>query len=328
MKRSLLTIALVVLNGCGGSPHAPEEKYFLIAYNIKVPYWQEAGAGLKKAAQQLQVSAEMTGPDTYDPKEQQAEFQRVVKLKPSGIMISPGDPKLMKGDIDAAIVSGIPVITVDSDAPDSKRLLFIGTNNYQAGLMGGRAAAKEMHGKGNVVVFITAGTANQAERLQGFRDAFESSPQIKIVEVVDLRGDARVAFDRTTDILAKGKPQVDAFLSMESMSAKEVAEVLDRQKAKVQGKIVVSMDAAPGTLEGIEKGLIAATIVQKPFTMAFYGVKILDDLHHHQPASLDHFWAQDAQSPIPTLIDTGATLVDKNNLSRFRQAGDAARSGN
>jgi len=328
MKRLLLAAALVVLYGCGGSPHAPEEKYFLIAYNIKVPYWQEAGAGLKKAAQQLQVAAEMTGPDTYDPKEQQAEFQRVVKLKPSGIMISPGDPKLMKDDIDAAIVSGIPVITVDSDAPDSKRLLFIGTNNYQAGLMGGRTAAKEMHGKGNVVVFITAGTANQAERLQGYRDAFESSPQIKIVEVVDLHGDSRVAFDRTTDILAKGKPQVDAFLSMESMSAKEVAEVLDRQKAKVQGKIVVSMDATPGTLEGIEKGLIAATIVQKPFTMAFYGVKILDDLHHHLPPSLDHFWAQDAQAPIPTLVDTGATLVDKNNLSRFRQAGDAARSGN
>src|SRR5580704_7357323 len=163
MKRSLLTVALVVLYGCGGAPHAADEKYFLIASNIKVPYWQEAGAGLRKAAQQLQVRAEMTGPDTYDPKQQQAELQRVVKLKPSGIMVSPGDPKLLKNDIDAAIASGIPVITVDSDAPDSKRLLFIGTNNYQAGLMGGRTAAKELHGKGNVVVFITSGTANQAE---------------------------------------------------------------------------------------------------------------------------------------------------------------------
>ncbi len=328
MKRSLLTVALVVLYGCGGSPHAPEEKYFLIAFNIKVPYWQEAGAGLKKAAQQLQVSAEMTGPDTYDPKEQQAEFQRVVKLKPSGIMISTADPKLMKGDIDAAIASGIPVITMDSDAPASKRLLFIGTNNYQAGLMGGRTAARQMHGKGNVVVFITSGTANQAERLQGYRDAFESSPQIKIVEVIDLHGDSRVAFDRTMEIIAKDKPQVDAFVSMESMSAKEVAEVLDRQKAKIQGKIVVSMDATPGTIEGIEKGLIAATIVQKPFTMAFYGLKILDDLHHHKPESLDRFWAQEAQAPIPTLVDTGATLVDRSNLARFRQASDAMRSGN
>ena len=326
MKRSLLAAALIVLNGCGGSPHAPEERYFLVASNIKVPYWQEAGAGLRKAALQMQVRAEMIGPDTYDPKQQQAEFQRVVKLKPSGIMVSPGDPMLLKGDIDAAIASGIPVITTDSDAPDSKRLLFIGTNNYQAGLMGGRTAAREMHGKGNVIVFTTAGQANLEERLKGYRDAFGSSPHIKIVEVVDLHGDSRIAFDRTMDVITKGKPQVDAFVSMESMSAKEVAEVFDRKKVK--GKTILAMDMVEGTLEGIEKGLIAATIGQKPFTMAFYGLKILDDLHHHKPESLDRFWSQDAQAPIPTFVDTGATLIDKNNLANFRHASDAARSGN
>jgi ribose transport system substrate-binding protein len=326
MKRSLLTTIVIFLYGCGGSPHAPEEKYFLIGPNIKVPYWQDAGAGLGKAAQQMQVKAEMTGPDTYDPKQQQAEFQRVVKLKPAGIMISPADPKLLRDDIDSAIAGGIPVITVDSDAPASKRLLFIGTNNYQAGLMGGRTVVREIHGKGSVVAFITAGQANLEERLQGYRDAFEGAPAIKIVEVVDIHGDPRVAFDRATDIIAKGNPKVDAFVSMESMSAKEVAEVLDRKKIK--GKTVVAMDAVVGTLEGIDKGLIAATVVQKPFTMAFYGLKILDDLHHHKPDSLDRLWAQDTQSPIPTLVDTGATLIDKHNLADFRRLSDAARSGN
>jgi ribose transport system substrate-binding protein len=326
MRRSLLTGALIVLNGCGGSPHTAAERYFLVASNTKVPYWQEAGAGLRKAAAQLQVRAEMTGPDTFDPKEQLTEFQMVVKLKPSGIMISPSDPKLLKDDIDAAIAAGIPVITMDSDAPASKRLLFIGTNNYQAGMMGGRTAARELHGKGNVVVFITSGQANLEERLKGYRDVFESSPQIKVVEVVDMHGDPRVAFDRTMEIITKNQPHVDAFVSMESMSAKEVAEVLDRKKVK--GKTVIAMDTVVGTLEGIDKELIAATIVQKPFTMAFYGLKVLDDLHHHKPESLDRFWAQDTQAPIPTFIDTGATLIDKHNLANFRQASDAARSGN
>jgi len=325
MKRSLLAAALLLLYGCGSSPHSPEERYFLVASNIKVPYWQEAGAGLSKAARQLQVRAEMVGPETYDPKQEQAEFQRILKLKPSGIMISPADPNLLKDDINSAITSGIPVITMDSDAPESKRLMFIGTNNYQAGLMGGRAAAREMHGKGNVVVFITAKQANLEERLKGYRDAFESSPQIKIVEVVDIHGDPRVAFDRTMEIITKGKPQVDAFVSTESMSAKEVADVLDRKNAK--GKTVVGMDAVAGTLEGVEKGLIAVTVVQKPFTMAFYGLKILDDLNHHKPESLDRFWAQDTQAPIPTFVDTGATLIDKHNLAAFRRASDSSRAG-
>ena len=160
----------------------------------------------------------------------------------------------------------------------------------------------------------------------GYRDAFEASPQVKVVEVIDLHGDPRVAFDHTMEILTKGTPQVNAFVSMESMSAKEVAEVLDRQKVK--GKTVVAMDAIEGTLEGIEKGLIAATVAQKPFTMAFYGLKILDDLHHHKPESLDRPWAQDIESPIPTFVDTGATLIDKNNLAHFQRTSAAARSGN
>src|SRR5437867_2286821 len=113
MRVFLCTAVLIALNGCGGSRHAPAEHYILVAFNIKVPYWQDAGAGLRKAAAQLQVKAEMTGPDNYDPKQQQADFQRAVKLKPTGIMVSPADPKLLKDDIDAAIANGIPVITMD-----------------------------------------------------------------------------------------------------------------------------------------------------------------------------------------------------------------------
>ena len=129
---SLIAVAVLTLMGCGSSPHSPEEKYYLVATNIKIPYWQKAGAGLLKAAAGMQIKAEMVGPETYDPKAQQEEFRRIVgeKVKPAGILISPGDPALLKGDIDAAIAQGIPVITIDSDAAESKRLLFIGTDNY------------------------------------------------------------------------------------------------------------------------------------------------------------------------------------------------------
>ena len=93
---------------------------------------------------------------------------------------------------------------------------------------------------------------------------------------------------------------------------------------KITGKTVVAMDTYQDTLDWIQKGVIAATIAQKPFTMAFYGLKVLDDLYHHKPASLDHFWVQDSQAPIPSFIDTGATLIDKNNVANFRRASDAA----
>src|ERR1035438_7336888 len=70
MAKSLLSLLagafLLPLLSCGGSQHSPDEKYFLIATNIKVPYWQHALAGVNRAASQLQVRAELTGPDTYD----------------------------------------------------------------------------------------------------------------------------------------------------------------------------------------------------------------------------------------------------------------------
>ncbi|MEP6717054.1 MAG: substrate-binding domain-containing protein, partial [Terriglobia bacterium] len=144
----MLTIALTTLGGCGSSPHEADEKYVLIANNTKVPYWQAAIAGLNRAGTQMNVKTEVAGPENYDPKVQHEEFQKVLRGKPSGILVSAGDSKLSESDINAAIAQGIPVITVDSDVETSKRLFFIGTDNYKAGSIGGRIVAQQLHGKG------------------------------------------------------------------------------------------------------------------------------------------------------------------------------------
>jgi ribose transport system substrate-binding protein len=318
---------LTFLTGCGGgSQHNPLEKYYLLASNLKIPYWQTAGNGLTRAAAQVGVRAELTGPDTYDPGAEQQELRRLIALqdKPSGILISTADAALLQGDIDAAVTAGIPVITVDADSPGSKRLLFIGTNNYQAGVMGGRVAAKQINGKGNVVVFTMPGQANLMERLNGYKFAFSENPGIKIAEVVDIKGDSRIAFDKATEIVEKRRDKVDAFVCLEALAGKEVADVLDRNK--VSGKTVVAMDTDEETLKWIQKGVIAATIAQKPYTMAYYGLKMLDELFHHKPAALDHNWAQDPFSPLPTFVDTGATLITKENVDSFLKARDAVKS--
>ena len=316
---------LVVLAGCSAAQHEPQEQYYLLSANVKIPYWQAAANGLSRAASQLGVKGEMVGPDSYDAQAEQQEFRRLMALpqKPSGILVSAADPALMKPDMDAAIAAGIPVITVDSDAPSSKRLLFVGTNNYDAGVMGGRVVAKELKGKGNVVVFTMPSQANLAERLNGYKFAFGEHPGIKIVDVVDIKGDPRIAFDKTNEIIEKRRDKVDAFVCLEALAGKEVGEVLDRNKTS---KVVVAMDTDEGTLTWVQKGVIAATIAQKPFTMAYYGLKILDELHHHKPTSLDVNWAQDPFSTLPALVDTGATLITKENVSDFIKARDAAQA--
>lgn len=312
----LVGILLLPLLNCGGSQHAVDEKYFLIATNVKVGYWQEAAAGLAKAAAQLRVKAEFVGPNSYDVKAQHEQFRDVLKQKPTGILVAATDPSVLQGDIDAAIAQGVPVLTMDSDAPESSRLAFIGTDNYKAGVMGGKLAADRLKFKGSVVIYSMPRQNNLNERLHGYKDVFDGYPQIKITEVVDIKGDPRVAFDKTSELIDKGA-KVDAFVCLVSIACPEVAEVLDRKH--VSGKVVVAMDTDSRTLEGIQKGIISATIAQKPFTMAFFGLKLLDDLHHHALPLLAKHWSQDSFSPIPTFVDTGATLIDKDNVDRFLQ---------
>ena len=86
------------------------------------------------------------------------------------------------------------------------------------------------------------------------------------------------------------------------------------------------MDTDEGTLNWIQKGVIAATIAQKPYTMAYYGIQMLDQLYHHKPPSLDVNWAEDPFSPMPTFVDTGATLVTKDNVGDFIKAREASKT--
>jgi ribose transport system substrate-binding protein len=312
------------LVSCSTPQHAVDEKYYLVSTNNAVPYWQEARAGLNRAGSQLQVKVDMAGPDSYDPKAERDAFRDTINKKPTGIAVSASDAALLKPEIDAAISAGIPVVTMDSDSAASKRLMFIGTDNYKAGVTGAKVLASKLQGKGNVVVYTMPEQANLKDRLRGYTDTLADHPQIKITEIIDIKGDPRVAFDRTMEMLEK-KAKVDAFVGLESLSGPEIAAVLERKNAS--GKVVIAMDTDSRTLEGIQKGTITATIGQKPFTMAFLAVKVLDDLHHHPLKSLTTDFAQDSFSPVPAFIDTGETLIDKSNVGAFIDARKSETSG-
>jgi ribose transport system substrate-binding protein len=318
-ERFWLVVAVVLLlvaAGCG-SRHDSSENYYMVATNIKLPYWETARAGFSSAASQLQVRAAFVGPDTYDPKAEKQSFEEIVQKKPAGILIAVADAALMKDSIDQAIAAGVPVITVDSDSPGSKRLFFIGTNNHQAGVMGGKRLDQELKGKGNVVVFTMPEQNNLAERLQGYHDALQNS-QVKIVRVVDIKGDPRVAFDTTTEIMGKERDKVDAFVCLEAQSGQEVATVLNNYN--IHKKVVIAMDTDAATLDWVQKGVIAATIGQKPYTMSMVGLHMLDDLYHYKIGNLSIDWTRDSFAPLPAFVDTGSVLIDKNNLDAFQQA--------
>lgn len=314
---------LLVLLSCG-SGHTADEYFVLIAANVQLPYWKTAASGFSHAASEFKgIRSDVMGPQSYDPKAERDTVDEAVQKKVTGILISAADP-ILKESIDKAVAAGIPVITIDSDVPSSKRLFFIGTNNYQAGFTGGQRLAKELKGKGSVVVFTMPDQPNLQERLRGYKDALAKTPDIKITRVVDIQGDPRIAFDTATQIVGKERDKVDGFVCLEAQSGKEVAGVLNSYH--VTGKTVIAMDTDQETLDWIQKGVIAATISQKPYTMAFVGMQMLDNLYHHKPSSLDKDWSVDSYSPIPSFVDTGSDVIDKSNVDAFIQAGKTLSS--
>ena len=314
-------IGVLTFATAGCEKHKKSEKYYLVTVNVGIPYWKTAANGFDKAGGELGVQTDVVGPDRYDPQAERDALRKAVQAKPSGILVSSAEAGALKDDIDAAVAAGIPVITIDSDSPSGKRLLFIGTNNYQAGVMGGELAVKLLAGKGQVVVFTMPGQRNLDERLNGYRAAFANT-QIKITEVIDIQGDPMIAFNKAREVGGKYKGQINGYICLEAQGGKEVADVLERQGAK--GKVLIAMDTDEETLEWIRKGVINATIAQKPFTMAYIGLKMLDDLHHNKTNLQDDALLRGPFARLPSFVDTGATLIDKSNLDEFIKTRDEA----
>jgi ribose transport system substrate-binding protein len=266
---------LPLLQGC--TRHSKSEHYYLITVNVELPYWKTAGEGFQKAAAEYGVTAEMRGPNSFDPQ---------------------------------------AVIAVDSDAPESKRLYFIGTNNLQAGRLGGQRVAAQLSGKGNVVFFTMPGQPNLEERLKGYKDVFSGFAGINVVEVFDMKGDSGMAMDKAMEYLArKGKDRIDAMICLQSSAGKDVGEAIRRAKANGDpGRLLVTMDTDVATLQLIKDGIIDSTISQKPYTMALIGLKALDDIHHYPLKTLTGDYGLDPFAPFPAFVDTGVSLVDKGNV--------------
>jgi len=309
------TTALAFLSGCSAR-HSLKEVYYLVGSNLALPYWQSAAAGFKQAAAEFKVTANVVGPDGYDPQAELAALQQAVAAKPAGILISVSNISVLQPEINAAVSGGIPVITMDSDAPGSRRLYFIGTNNLEAGRLGGGRVIEKLGGRGNVVFFTLVGQPNTEERLKGFEDAFSSRPEIKIVEVVDIKSDPNIAFDRTRQLaVLTGAKKIDAFVCLESSSGKVVADALKR--AGATDRVLVAWDVNKDTLDGIKAGTIDSTIVQKPFTMGFVGLKGVDDVFHDPPPQLNKDYGADPFALYPAFVDTGTSLVDKTNVDAY-----------
>lgn len=318
-------VAAVWLAGCGqpgtdarapvggGSKDYSDQLYIEVSAVGSAEYFFDHKLGMRLAGEFLGVRTEYVGPPDYDMAAMVTAFEQAIAKRPNGIVVV-GFEDSLDAIVDKAIGLGIPVVTVDADLPGSKRLCFVGTGNYHAGYAGGKKLASLIGGKGRVAIMGKVGQSNLEERIQGYKAALGEHPEVELVQIVDTQLDPTVAAQGATTVLQKF-PDLAGLACVDSFGGVGAATAV--KEMKLQGKVaIVSMDRGDEILEYIEQGVISATVAQHTALMPFYAVQALFNLNNFGiPISGDNKKAGVAE--IPPVIDTGVTIIDKENCRYF-----------
>jgi len=180
-----------------------DQLYVEVSALGNLDYFYHHKLGMKLAGEAMGVRTEYVGPAGYDIPAMITAFEQAMAKKGiRGIVVVGFEPAL-EPIINKAVDSGIPVVTVDADLPNSKRVAFVGTGNYKAGLEGGTKLAELIGGKGKVALMTKVGQSNLEERISGYKDALARFKDVQLVQIVDTQSDAVIAAQVATAVLRR-----------------------------------------------------------------------------------------------------------------------------
>jgi len=293
----------------------PNEKYVMVSNVAAHPYWLDAQYGGQDAAKQLGVTWEYTGPADFDTPAQVTALEQIIATKPAGLVVCALQPDAITPAIDKAIAAGIPLVTVDTDAPNSARLTYLGTENYSAGRsMGLEMLAVLAGAPGKVGLASVPGQFNLEERIRGIKDIFAEKGGAEVVTVVDDKNDDAATADAVVAML-QANPDINLVGSINAVGAGVAAAL--RQTSNV-GKIkAVTFDITEPIITGLEDGSINATMVQRTYMMTYVGVYFLYYVNH--PSDYLANWLKNKISILPFAVDTGVMAIHKDQTTAFKK---------
>ncbi len=305
MKRTLtsaLAAALLVTPAM-----AQGKKQLALVTNAAADFWTIAKRGVEKAQKEhpdYSMEVVITGQATAA--EQRRELDDLLARGVSGVSISAIDPKNSTAEFNK-VAAKAALFTTDSDAPQSNRAVYIGTDNVAAGRQAGEEIKKALPHGGKVMMFVgTMDADNARERVQGIKDVLAGSN----IQIADIRTDGvdfAKAKSNAQDALAKGG--IDCLVGLYSYNTPQIYSAV--KDAGKSGQIkIVGFDEDPQTLRGIADGTIQSTIVQQPFE---FGYQSMTDLIKY---------INNDRSFIPPnkLIIIPTRVIEKSNVAAFQDS--------
>lgn len=296
----------------GGSsasaPAAPRVLKLAFVTNNASEFWRIAAAGIKKYEREGKVQVDVKMPPTGTAAEQIEILENLSSQGYDAIAVSPIAPK-DEVPVLNKVAAKSKLITFDSDSPASNRLVYIGTNNYEAGKALGAEIVKRLPNGGKMAVFVGSLAADNAQqRLKGIEDVVRPA-HIEIVDKREDNVDRAKARSNVEDIL-NAHHDLNLVAGLYSYNGPAIAAAIEALGKKGKVKAAV-FDEEDGTLTGIAADTIDCTVVQKPFLFGYLSSKWMHDLAT-KPEAL-------ALIPANHAIDTGVEVIDKANVTEFKQ---------
>lgn len=305
-----------------GDSQAFAEKRLKTAFvtNQIASFWNIAKVGCEDAAKELDVDCDVRMPAVATAVEQKRIVEDLLAGGVQAISISPIDAD-NQGDLLNQWAAKVPLITQDSDAPGTDRLMYIGMDNYSAGRMCGELVKQALPEGGKVMLFIGRLEQDNAKRRrQGVIDVLMGREKMGQYDPTDgeIKGDKYTIIDTLTDqgdeAVAKRKaedaittyPDMDAMVGLFAYNPPACLAAL-----KSQGKIgkikVVGFDESDDTLQGIKDGNVQGTVVQNPYEYGYQSVKVLVSLLNGDNSVI----------PEGKFVDIPARTITKENVDEF-----------
>jgi ribose transport system substrate-binding protein len=311
-----LTLLATVLAGCRGEQSAPAQQAAPAAAGLKIamiaksstnPVFLSARTGADAAARELSqkngiaIEIAWMTPPAEDGQVQAQRIAQAVNEGANAILISCSDAGKVTGAINDAVARGVPVMTFDSDAPQSNRFAFYGVDDVKTGEAVMRELAPLMHEKGAVAILAGNQNApNLRNRVQGVKQEAAKHPGITIVNTfyhIETPQDAAAEVSRAQ----LANPQIQGWAMIGGWPLFTPALLTDLDPAKVK---IVAVDALPVELVYVEKGLAPVLLAQPTYMWGYVSVqRIVDKVHFKRE--------------VPKIIPMDVVRVTKDNLGTW-----------
>lgn len=316
----ILTANFFVGCGDGGSADpaqgskANAKTVAVIPKGLTHEFWKSIHAGAVKASREINDGLEAPsieilwkGALKEDDREAQINILDTMILREvDGIVLAPMDDQALVNPINKAKSVDIPVVVVDSGVQSENYDSFVATDNFEGGRLGGEHLAKLLGGKGNVIlVRYQEGSASTTKRENGFLNAMEAYPDIKILSSNQYSGATRETALKLAENLGRtyGDQLDGVFCPCEPVTVTMVKALKDLSLAGGKVKIV-GFDASEASVNDLKAGDVQALVLQDPVKMGYLGVKAIVSVLEGKP--------------VEKRIDTGVEIVTMENMSDQR----------